>query len=220
MSQDTEDWCKIWRKADVLFQKWPWWILIRALKISKICILIGPFCEKYMTFDLKKYRGVIFHDTEDSCKIWRKTGLWFGKWHKEFGKFSPEHSKIWRICTLMGYFWPKYMFELRKSRGVVWWHSRLMQSLKENWLVLPKMTWWIGQIFIRARSKVKKLGLSLGPFIQSRKRMSLKFSGELCAIKVNNDSKFEEELTCQFKIDMRNLINFDLNTQKFQKFAH
>ena len=26
---------------------------------------IGYFCRKYMMFDLKKYRGVILHDTED-----------------------------------------------------------------------------------------------------------------------------------------------------------
>ena len=31
---------------------------------------------------------------------------------------------------------------------------------------------------------------------------------------MTNDAKFEEELTCQFKIDMRNLLNFDLSTQK------
>ena len=36
---------------------------------------------------------------------------------------------------------------------------------------------------------------------------------------MKNDAKFEEELTCQFKIDMRNLTNVDLNTQKSQKFA-
>ena len=29
-----------------------------------------------------------------------------------------------------------------------------------------------------------------------------------------NDAKFEEELTCQFKIDTRNLTNIDLSTQK------
>ena len=34
-----------------------------------------------------------------------------------------------------------------------------------------------------------------------------------------NDEKSEEELTCQFKIDMRNLMNFDPSTQKSQKFA-
>ena len=28
----------------------------------------------------------------------------------------------------------------------------------------------------------------------------------------NDDAKFEEELTCHFKIDMRNLMNFDPST--------
>ena len=36
---------------------------------------------------------------------------------------------------------------------------------------------------------------------------------------MTNDAKFEEELTCQFKIDMRNLTNFDLSTRKSQKLA-
>ena len=49
--------------------------------------------------------------------------------------------------------------------------------------------------------------------------MSLKFAGELCVMKMKNDAKIEEELTCQFKIDMRNLTNFDLSTLKSQKFA-
>ena len=31
--------------------------------------VIGPFCAKNVAFGLKKYRGVIFHDTEESCKI-------------------------------------------------------------------------------------------------------------------------------------------------------
>ena len=34
-----------------------------------------------------------------------------------------------------------------------------------------------------------------------------------------NDAKFQDELTCQFKIDMRNLTNFDPSTRKSQKFA-
>ena len=36
---------------------------------------------------------------------------------------------------------------------------------------------------------------------------------------MKNDEKFEEELTCQFKIDIRSLTNFDLSTQKSQKFV-
>ena len=36
---------------------------------------------------------------------------------------------------------------------------------------------------------------------------------------MKNEAKIEEELTCQFKIDLRNLTNFDLSTRKSQKFA-
>ena len=49
--------------------------------------------------------------------------------------------------------------------------------------------------------------------------MSLRFTGELYVMTKKNDTRFEEELTCQFKIDMRNLTNFDPSTQKSQKFA-
>ena len=84
-----------------------WWILIPALKSLKNCTLIGPFCTKYAMFDLKKYRGVIFHDTEEPCKIWIKSDLWFGKWHEEFGKFSSEPLESFKKGILMGSFCPK-----------------------------------------------------------------------------------------------------------------
>ena len=49
--------------------------------------------------------------------------------------------------------------------------------------------------------------------------MSLRIAGELCVMTMTNDAYFEEELTCQFKIHMRNLSNFDPSTQKSQKCA-
>ena len=33
--------------------------------------------------------------------------------------FDPEHSKVSKIGTLMGSFGPKYMFELKKYRGLM-----------------------------------------------------------------------------------------------------
>ena len=36
---------------------------------------------------------------------------------------------------------------------------------------------------------------------------------------MKNDAKFEEELTCQFKIDMRNLTYFHPSTHKSKKFG-
>ena len=48
----------------------------------------------------------------------------------------------------------------------------------------------------------------MGPLIQNRKHVSLKLQRDFCAMTMNNDAKFEEKLTCHFKIDMRNLNDF------------
>ena len=49
--------------------------------------------------------------------------------------------------------------------------------------------------------------------------MSLRFTEELCKMRMKNDAKFEEDFTCQFNTDMRNLMKFDPSTQKSQKFT-
>ena len=49
--------------------------------------------------------------------------------------------------------------------------------------------------------------------------MSLKVTGKLCVMTMKNDVKFEKELTCRFKIDVRTLTNFEPSTRKSQKFA-
>ena len=36
---------------------------------------------------------------------------------------------------------------------------------------------------------------------------------------MKNNAKFEEELTCHFKTDMRNLMNFDSSIQKSKIFT-
>ena len=95
------------------------------------------------------------------------------------------------------------------QRSYISWHWRVMQNLKKNWLVVWKMTWgiWSKSVF------------SWDPFVQSRKCMGYKLTEELKVMKMKNDEKSEEELTCRLKIDIRNLTNFDLRTQKSQKFT-
>ena len=46
-------------------------------KVSKIFILMGSFRAKYILFELKKCRGVIFPETEEGCKNWRGIDLLF-----------------------------------------------------------------------------------------------------------------------------------------------
>ena len=61
-------------------------------------------------------------------QIWRGIDLSVKYWHEEFDKFWPEHSKISKMCTLIGCFWPKYIIlSLKINRGVMfdgtedWW---------------------------------------------------------------------------------------------------
>ena len=181
---------------------------------------MGCFWPKYIIFKLKKDRGVIFLDTGEWCKISREIDWSVQNWHKEFNEFWPKHSKISKICSLMACLWPKYViFELTKYRGVTF-------DGTENWCKVWRKTDMCFQkwheefgTFSPEHSKVSKLGLWWDLLIQSGKWRSLTFTGELCVMTMKNDAKFEEELTCQLKIDMRNLINIDQSTQKSQKFA-
>ena len=107
MCHENEEWCQNWRGIDFLVQNCheqfdEFWF--KHSEIAKICTLMGCLWPKYIVFDLKKYRGVMFDDTEYWCKIWRKTDFCFQKWHKEFGKFSPDHLNV----SKFGLWWDSF----------------------------------------------------------------------------------------------------------------
>ena len=67
--------------------------------------------------------------------------LWFQKWHEELGKLSLEHPKVWKLY-IDGLFLSKvYTVSFTKfQRNYASWHSKVLQSLNENWRVAWKMT--------------------------------------------------------------------------------
>ena len=62
-------------------------------------------------YELKIYRGVMCHDNEEWSKNWKGIDLSVRNWCEEFDEFWPEHSKIIKICTLIGYFLPKHTYK-------------------------------------------------------------------------------------------------------------
>ena len=77
---DNEEWRKILRGIDLPFQNWyeefdEFWP--EHLKVSKMFILMCSFWAKYILFELKKYRGVIFPETEQGYTIWRESTCHF-----------------------------------------------------------------------------------------------------------------------------------------------
>ena len=77
-----------------------WRILTQASKVSEIFTLLGSFWTKYILLELKKYRGVIFYDTEEWCKIWKRklTIIW---------QIFTARLKSLKIGTMMGSFYLK-----------------------------------------------------------------------------------------------------------------
>ena len=54
ISHDTEERSKLYRKTDLLYEKWH-----PKFESLKICTLMGYFCRRCEMFELKKYRGFV-----------------------------------------------------------------------------------------------------------------------------------------------------------------
>ena len=111
--KSTEELCVIILKSDAKFEEKPICCFKNdknlvnfdlSTQVSKICTVICPFCA---TFDQKKHRGVIFNDTEESCKIWRKAGFWLWKVTQEIWQIFIRTFEIGKIGTFMKSFCPK-----------------------------------------------------------------------------------------------------------------
>ena len=86
--QNNEEGCKNWRGIDLSFQSWheefdKFWF--EHLIYFNDFILMFSFWAKYVLFELKKCRGVVFEE-QLTCH--------FQNWHQEFNKFWLEHLKI------------------------------------------------------------------------------------------------------------------------------
>ena len=76
----------------------------------------------------------MFHDTEEWCRVWRKSDSWFQKWHQKFGEFSPNHSKV-RKFHFDGLFLSKVyeVWAKKIQKSYLLWHWIVMQNLNKAW---------------------------------------------------------------------------------------
>ena len=117
-----------------------WEIFTPTLKSLKISLRWALFVQSIKVWD-KKYRGVIFRDTEQWYKIWINLDLVVSKLASGIPWTFIKTLKNLKILNLMGSFCPKHDASASKfQRNYVSWHWKLMQNLSENWLVAGKMT--------------------------------------------------------------------------------
>ena len=62
-AKKTDELCLMARKSDEKFEKKLISYFKKRQEFEKIFTFIGSFCAKYLTLDLRKYKGNIFHDT-------------------------------------------------------------------------------------------------------------------------------------------------------------
>ena len=96
---------------------------------------MDSFWPTYIMFELRKYRGVIIHDTEEWCKVWRKIDLSFEKWHEEFGKFSPVHLKM----SKLGLWWCPFV-QNRKCMSLKFTEELCVMTMKNDAKFKEKLT--------------------------------------------------------------------------------
>ena len=93
---------------------------------------------------MKKYRRVTSHDTEEWCKVWRKTDPWFQNDMRNLVNFnvSSGNSGNLHFDVLLLSIAENVSAEKVQQNDLLW-HWKKMQTLKKNWLFLWKMTWRI-----------------------------------------------------------------------------
>ena len=105
-------------------------------KSKKKIILMDSFWAKYILFELKIYRGTIFHETEEGFKFWRRVKLSFQNWHnvtqaleslKNFHFNGLLMSKVYIV-------WVKNV-----QRNNLSWNWRGIQNLERNRVVVSKL---------------------------------------------------------------------------------
>ena len=80
----------------------------------------GLFLSKVYKVWAKKYSGVIFHDTEQWCKIWINHDLVVSKMAWGIGWIFIRGLKSLKNCTLMSSSCPKHkMFQLENFSGIM-----------------------------------------------------------------------------------------------------
>ena len=139
MYYDPEDWCKIWRKTDLLFQidmrnLTNFDLSTRNLKSFHFNGLL--LSNAYIVWAKKVKKSYVswhWRVMQNLKKNWYE--VW--KWHEEFDKFSPEHSKV----SKLGLWWdPSAQSRKCMSRGVMY---RDNEEWYKNWrrTDLPFQNW-------------------------------------------------------------------------------
>ena len=86
------------------------------------------------------------------------------------------------------------------QKSYVSWHWKVMQILEKNWLLVPKMSWWIWWILMRAVASLKICTFMCTTFIESILCLCHKSREELCDITQKIDASLKRSWLVLWKM--------------------
>ena len=105
---------------------------------------------------MKKYRRVMSHDTEEWCKVWRKTDSCFQKSNEEFSEFFASSGKSENLHFDLLLLSITYKVSAKKvQKSYLSCHWIVTQTLKKNWLFVWKMTWGFWWLLLQEVESLK-----------------------------------------------------------------
>ena len=118
--------------------------LSKHSKVSVICTLIGPFCAKDITLDLKSTEELSFMTMKCYAKFQEELTHGFKSDMRSLVNFHQGTQKSQNF-HLHGLLLSKvYNVWVKKvQRSYLSWHQRVMQNFKRKWPVSSKLTWGI-----------------------------------------------------------------------------
>ena len=110
MCNDTEEWWKIWRGIDLLFQNWhkefdEFWF--ENLKVSKIYTLMRCFWPKYIMFELKSTQELCLMVLNIDAKFEGKLTCAFKNDMRNLANCQQSMFESLNTGTFIGYFYTK-----------------------------------------------------------------------------------------------------------------
>ena len=158
--------------------------------------MIGSFCANYTTFELKKYRGVIF--------MTLKSLILIGKMTLKKLILVWKMTKIWQIFIKILEFQNWYFHGIENAWAAT--YRGVISKDTEEWLKIWRGIDLSFQNWNKEFDKFKLKNLKVSKIYTLMGCMTLK-----------NNEKSEEELTCRFKIYIKNFC-INSNNWIFYKY--
>ena len=106
---------------------------------------MGYICLKTTFLHLKHYLQIYL--------TLLSTDLWFGKWHEEYSKFFPEHSKLGFWWDALIHTWKSMSLKSTVELSIM--NMKNYAKFEEEKTCLSKLTWGIWRIVTRALESFK-----------------------------------------------------------------